>query len=157
MFKGSEMGDSRRRLEEKKYSKDVVVIFNPKAYTNTQNLKAWVKNHYKWGSPYSPSNIEPRLLVLDAFASYKKSIKKQQEEVGDLVDEFKKLNTTISVILRGCTSYIQPLNVSVNKIMKDLIRQCEEDYIDANPKLYDEGKITAGDRRILITHWVAKA
>jgi hypothetical protein len=101
--------------------------------------------------------MEPQLLVLDAFAPHKKSIKKQEEEVGDLIDEFKRLNTTISVIPRGCTSYIQPLDVSVNKIIKDLIRQCEEDHIDVNPELYDEGKITAGDRRILITHWVAKA
>jgi hypothetical protein len=40
MFKGSEVGDSRRRIEEKRYSKDVSVIFNAKAYANTKNLKA---------------------------------------------------------------------------------------------------------------------
>jgi hypothetical protein len=39
MFKDSEIGDSRRRAEEKRYSKDVVVIFNKKAYANTKNLK----------------------------------------------------------------------------------------------------------------------
>ena len=44
MFKGSEIGDSRRRAEEKRYSKDVVVIFNTKAYANTKNLKSWVRN-----------------------------------------------------------------------------------------------------------------
>ena len=100
--------------------------------------------------------MEPRLLVFDAFAPHKKSLKKQKDEVRDLVDEFKKLKTTISVIAWGCTDYIQPLDVSVNKIIKGLIRQCEEDHIDANSELYDEGKITASDRRILITHWVAK-
>ena len=40
MFKGLEVGDSCRQLEEKKYSKDVIVIFNQKAYANTKNLKA---------------------------------------------------------------------------------------------------------------------
>jgi len=44
MFKGLEIGDSRCRAEEKRYSKDVVVIFNSKAYANTKNLKLWVKN-----------------------------------------------------------------------------------------------------------------
>jgi hypothetical protein len=37
------------------------------------------------------------------------------------VNEFKKLNTTISVIPGGCSSYIQPLDVSINKMMKSLI------------------------------------
>ena len=39
MFKGSEIRDSCCCAEEKRYSKDVVVIFNKKAYANTQNLK----------------------------------------------------------------------------------------------------------------------
>jgi hypothetical protein len=47
IFKGSEIVDSRRRVEEKRYSKGVVVIFNKKAYANTKNLKLWVKNQYK--------------------------------------------------------------------------------------------------------------
>lgn len=47
MFKGSEKGDSRRRIEEKRYSLDVKVIFNLKAYANTQNLKGWVKDQFK--------------------------------------------------------------------------------------------------------------
>jgi len=101
--------------------------------------------------------MEPRLLVLDAFAPHKKSTKKNEEEVDDLVDEFKKLNTTISVIPGGCTGYVQPLDGSINKIMKSIIQQCEEDYYDANPEEYDEGKYSASDRRVLVTHWVAKA
>jgi hypothetical protein len=40
MFKGLETRDSQRRVEEKRYLKDVVVIFNKKAYANTQNLKS---------------------------------------------------------------------------------------------------------------------
>jgi hypothetical protein len=39
MFKGSVKGDSRRRVKALKYSKDVEVIFNPKAYANTENLR----------------------------------------------------------------------------------------------------------------------
>ena len=40
MFKGLETRDSRHHVEEKRYPKDVVVIFNPKAYANTKNLKS---------------------------------------------------------------------------------------------------------------------
>jgi len=39
MFKGLKVGDSCCCIKEKRYSKDVVVIFNSKAYTNTKNLK----------------------------------------------------------------------------------------------------------------------
>jgi hypothetical protein len=157
MFKGSEKGDSRRRIEEKRYASDVNVIFNPKAYANTQNLKGWVKNQFKWGTPFSPSDMEPRLLVLDAFEPHKKSKKQEEKEVDSLVDEFKKLNTTISVIPGGCTGYIQPLDVSINKIIKNIIKQCEEDHYDTNPDEYAESKYNPGDRRVLVTHWVSKA
>lgn len=39
MFKGLEVRDSYYYIEEKHYSKDVIVIFNSKAYANTKNLK----------------------------------------------------------------------------------------------------------------------
>jgi hypothetical protein len=94
--------------------------------------------------------MEPRLLVLNAFEPYKKSKKKDEQEVEDLVDEFKKLNTTISIIPRGCTSYVQLLDVLVNKIIKDIIWQCEEDHYDAYAKDLDKGKYSPRDRRVLL-------
>jgi len=106
MFKGSVKGDSRRRVKALKYSKDVEVIFNPKAYANTENLRHWVKHQFKWGTPFSPSDIEPWFLVLDSFAPHKKSKKEEVKETKSLVKEFKKLNTTISVIPGGCTGYL---------------------------------------------------
>jgi hypothetical protein len=101
--------------------------------------------------------MEPRFLVLDSFAPHKKSKKEEVKETKSLVEEFKKLNTTISVIPGGCTGYLQPLDVSCNKIMKNIIRQCEENHYDANPNEWDEGKYSPGNRRVLVTHWVAKA
>ena len=73
-------------------------------------------------------------MVLDSFEPYKKSKKQEEKEVNNLVNKLKKLNTTISVIPSSCTSYVQPLDVLVNKIIKDIIKQCEEDYYNANPK-----------------------
>jgi hypothetical protein len=59
MFKGAIKGDLRRRTKSLKYSKEVEVIFNLKAYANTENLKQWVQQQYKWSTPFSPSDIEP--------------------------------------------------------------------------------------------------
>jgi hypothetical protein len=96
--------------------------------------------------------MEPRLLVLDSFEPHKKSKKQEEKEVNGLVDELKKLNTTISIILGGCTSYIQPLDVSINKIIKNILKQCEEDYYNANPEEYTNYKYSLSDRRVLVTH-----
>jgi hypothetical protein len=91
-------------------------------------------------------------LVLDAFEPYKKSRKQEEKEADSLVDKFKKLNTTISVILSSCTSYIQPLDVSFNKIIKNIIKQYKEDYYDANPNKYANSKYNPSDRQVLVTH-----
>jgi hypothetical protein len=61
------------------------------------------------------------------------------------------------VIQGACTGYLQPLDVSCNKIIKNIIRQCEEDHYNANPNEWVEGKYSPGDRRVLVTHWVPKA
>jgi hypothetical protein len=83
---------------------------------------------------------------------YKKSTKKDKEKVEDLFNKFKKLNTAISIISRSCTSYIQLLDVFINKIIKNLIKQCKENYYNANPKEYNKGKYSANDYRVLVTH-----
>jgi hypothetical protein len=38
IFEGAEIGDTRRREEEKRYSKGVEVLFNPKAWANEQTM-----------------------------------------------------------------------------------------------------------------------
>jgi hypothetical protein len=107
MFKGSEKGDSCRRAEEKTYSPDVNMIFNPKAYANTQNLKGWEKNQFEWGTPL------PRLLVLDSFEPHENS--RKQEEANDLVDEFKSLT-------RQSLLFLVAVLATFNLLMSLLIR-----------------------------------
>lgn len=45
------------------------------------------------------------------------------------IDSFKQYNTTIVVIPGGCTSVLQPLDVSINKPVKSILRQSWERYI----------------------------
>ena len=72
-------------------------------------------------------------------------------------NEFKRLNVTTSIILGGCTSYVQVLDVSVNKIIKLYIEEYEDLYVDEHFDEWKAGKYAVGDRRILLTQWVAKA
>jgi hypothetical protein len=55
---------------------------------------------------------------------------KEEKLQQELWDQFAKLNTTISIILRGCTSYVQVLNVTVNKIIKQYLEEAEDLWIN---------------------------
>jgi len=155
--------DRWRIAEMKKYHSGVVVIFNEKVYTNTSNLISWIKHQYSAASAYPQRDREPRLLCLDAFALHKnqgrKAKRKESEEAlqQELRNELEKLNFTTSIIPRGCTGYVQVLDVSVNKIIKQYIEEAEDIHIDQHIEQWKAGKYTVGDRRVLITQWVAEA
>ena len=57
----------------------------------------------------------------------------------------------------GCTSQVQPLDVSFNKPFKDVVRQQFEKHLEENLHQYTEGKISASERQVLVTKWVDKA
>ena len=57
----------------------------------------------------------------------------------------------------GCTSRVQPLDVSVNKPFKNYVREQFEKHLDENLDRYVEGKLTASERRVLTTKWVGNA
>jgi hypothetical protein len=42
----------------------------------------------------------------------------------------KQQKVTVSVIPRGCTGYVQPLDVSLNKPLKDLIKEEQDNYFN---------------------------
>ena len=155
----------------KKYHPAVHVVFNPKAYCNSTALLNWFRQQLKWGSPYSPDDHEPKLLVLDSFAPHKNTGTKkvattpaakvkavaEQAVRKALKDELKAQNITSSIIPGGCTAYVQPLDISVNKLMKGLIRDQEEDHWEDHLEEWKAGKFSKADRRILITQWVGNA
>jgi hypothetical protein len=157
MFRGTEgTGDSRRKAEMKKYPKGINVIFNKKAYANGENLKQWARQQYKWGSAFSPSEKEPRLLVIDAFAAHKKSVDEKKSQ-NDFIAELKKLNTTISMVPARGTGYVQVLDGFVNKKIKELISKLEEIHYDLHEAEWRAGKFIVGDRRILLAEWTLEA
>ena len=174
IFKGKPgKGDSRRKAEYQKYHPGVVVIFNEKAWANTSNLLDWVKNQYSTASAYPLRDNEPRFLALDSFAPHKNKGKKQQQKAEsevakryrlaeeklqqELRDTFASLKVTLSLIPGGCTGYVQVLDVLINKLIKGYIEEYEDLWIEENFEIWQSGKWSVGDRRILLTHWVAQA
>ena len=67
-------------------------------------------------------------------------------------DAFKQYNTTIVVIPGGCTSVLQPLDVSVNKPVKSILLQSWEQYmLEKSEK--DSAKIPPPPKQLLVK-WI---
>ena len=67
-----------------------------------------------------------------------------------LQDEFKKLNCTTSYIPSSCTSFIQVLDISLNKPLKELVVQAASNHVDKYYKRYNVGNFLVEDRRVLL-------
>jgi hypothetical protein len=74
-----------------------------------------------------------------------------------LRSEFKKLNYTTFYIPGGCTGFVQVFDISLNKLLKALVAQAAADHADKYYKRYIIGDFIVGDRRVLLTKWVAQA
>ena len=49
------------------------------------------------------------------------------------------------------------MDVSINKTLKDFIKEEQDDHWDQHLEEWKAEKFNVGDRRVLITHWVARA
>jgi hypothetical protein len=98
-----------------------------------------LKHSYQFSSRYSNLGIkrEPRLLCIDAFKAHLtlavSTVLKQQGVV-------------LSVILRGCTGFVQALDVSLNKLLKDLIKDEQDRHFDKNITKWEQEKFNVKQR-----------
>ena len=100
------------------------------------------------------SQIPPRagssgkILVADVHRA------QQTNEVKKLL---QKKKTLLINVPPGCTSRVQLLDVSVNKPFKNAVKIQFEKHLQENLTMYSEGKISASERRVLLTTWVGNA
>jgi hypothetical protein len=60
--------------------------------------------------------------------------------------ELRKQKTTLSAIPGGCTGLVQPLDVSINKPLKALIKEEQDNHWDQHLEEWEAGKFNIGDR-----------
>ena len=150
IFRGKGSNNTALRNEAKKYDQGVVVMWNEKAYANEDTTAWWLKQHYQYATIELLNRITPqsRLLSLDVFASQK------TQRIKDL---YKSMNVITSFILRGCTEFIQVLDVMINKSLKKRIAELADEHYDKYHKKYASEKYSVGERRVMLTEWVSKA
>jgi transposase-like protein len=139
--------------EYKLYDPRVEVMFNPKAWSNTDLMLEWIKHLYTPSTnyPYFPRNSilrPPRFLSLDVFSGQKTK---------EVIDSFKSIRCTTSFIPGGTTGFIQVCDTAVNRSLKARIEELADRYIDEHEVEWVEGRYSVGDRRVLLTKWVGQA
>ena len=122
-------------------SNGTVVSYQKKAWVDEHEMMKWITDIW-----IVYTKKEPSLLFLDSFSAH----------LTDKVkDTFKRYNTTIVVIPGGCTSVLQPLDVSINKPVKSILRQSWERYMLEQSE-NDTAKIPPPPKQ-LIVDWVEAA
>ena len=134
-------GTTARSIHGIKGSNGTVVSYQKKAWVDEDEMLKWIT--HVW---IVYTKKEPSLLFLDSFSAH----------LTDKVkDAFKRYNTTIVVIPGGCPSVLQPLDVSVNKPVKSILRQSWEQYMLEQSE-NDSTKIPPPSKQ-LIVKWIEAA
>ena len=127
------------RKEQEAWDRKVQVAFQPKACCDESMMKKWILEQWEKifiNPPTTGSN--GKNLVADVHRA------QQTDGVKALL---KKKNTELVNVPPACTS-------RVHKPFKDVVRQ---QFEKQNLQRYTEGKISASERRVLVTKWVGKA
>ena len=69
----------------------------------------------------------------------------------------KECGTTPIFVPADCTSIVQPLDVSTNAPFKRKVESAASQHMQDNLDGYLNGKITAGERHVLLSKWVGEA
>ena len=108
-------GTTGRSIHNIKESNGTVVCYQKKAWMNKKLMLQWISDIW-----VKHTKNKPSLLFLDSFSGH----------LTDKVkDAFKKSNTTVVVISAGCTSILQPLDVSINKPINCHLRSSWVQYM----------------------------
>jgi len=112
IFRGAGTWLGHERL---RYYLKVLVEFNPTAYINDVLFEKYVRNHL-----IPVLGGHPTLFALDLMGSHKTRV---------LLNLFHHNNIIPSIIPARCTSLVQPLDVSVNKLFKGLMQDLTDERI----------------------------
>ena len=108
--KGTRLGTEKLRYHDR-----VLMEFNPTAYMNDVPFEKYLTHHL-----IPALGSRPTLFALDLMGSHKTSA---------ILQLFRTNNITPFLIPAGCTSLVYPLNVSINKPFKGLMRDITDEKI----------------------------
>ena len=126
-----------------RYNQRVIVKFQANAWCDEDMMKFWVRQMWK------PVCDGPIHLILDVHRA------QTAEEIQTIFA--RECQTTYTYIPGGCTSMMQPVDVSFNRPFKSAVERLASQHMQENLQGYVQGKFDASTRRVLFTQWVGQA
>jgi hypothetical protein len=120
----------------------IIIKMTPKAWADEGVMQFWLKNVWR-------QNSTRRLLVWDAFTGH--TTAKIKKELAT------KYNSDFAIIPGGCTSKLQPCDVSWNKPFKDLYRDMYDDWLFDGLVSMTKGGNRRPPDKIQILKWIKEA
>ncbi|CAF3524754.1 unnamed protein product [Rotaria sp. Silwood2] len=128
--------------EKKQYATDVKVFFSPKAVNNRETMDKYINY---WISKIKDN--KPKLFITDSSSTH------LNDETLRLL---RKDNVVVAIIPKGCTMYIQTLDVFVFSVFKHHYYECSEEFIEKyGPR--SKIKLSASQSRILCARLTSSA
>ena len=135
-------GKTNRTIKILKIPGRFVVVTQEKAWMDEDLMVRWIKEIWV---PYITSKGERSILCLHAHLT------------ASVVAEYQKQQIHKAVIPGGCTSILKPLDVSLNKPFKALLRSQWQQYIlEETEKVEQEEKLPAPTNQLMVD-WIEYA
>lgn len=170
IFRGKGLRISR--AEKEAYHPDVDIYWQEKAWVDRDIAMKWLENTWKpFVSKHPDRNYVLFLDCLDAhvrgplFALLLRIADSPfffhfHQVCEDFRKGLSKLRTLAWYGPGGCTDLWQPVDQGLGRLFKVEISKQQQEWLERdeeNLEKWENGKITASERRVLITHWVGEA
>lgn len=137
-------GTKLLKTEKEMWDKRVVVDFQENAWVDENVMLRWLQKQWLLsvdltGCPQMSvlRHTMPRMLVLDVHRAQKTQAVK---------DCMRRLHTLPAMVPPGCTSLVQPLDVCINKPLKDRIYNLAEEHYTKHLDQWTQNRYTASQR-----------
>ena len=139
--------------EKEQYHKDVIVLFQPKAWFDALTCNKWVMEHASQEIDKSELRPGERFLILGDNLSGQTV--KTNPQFSKLLSEL--CSADFWSLLANNTDEIQVVDAGFGKLVKFETEEIVTDWLkdDTNFEEWQGGRMSASRKRILMTHWYA--
>jgi hypothetical protein len=153
IFRGT--GARISRAEKDAYADGVQVLFQPKAWLDRPTALKWVQS--AWDTLVAADEAAGVLRDGDKYLLLQDNLDAQLQP--DYIAALKERRTVSRWLLANHTDFVQPVDAGLGRQVKIYIGEEMDKWLDDDDNLekWESNSLSASDRRVLLTHWVAAA
>jgi hypothetical protein len=137
----------RKTMPKEKFPAGIVITVNEKGWMDTEKMQAWLRECFV-KRPDGFFHQRKALLVMDSMRAH-------------ITDEVKKCvlakNAIPAIIPGGLTKLLQPLDISVNRCFKMVMRECWEQWMSSGEHSFTNTGRLRRATLAEVSAWVLKA